>query len=425
MTQNSEHHEDAVIPRDLPKPGTLKVIIVFVLFLAFLAGLFLVGYVPHEKQVRETQADAAERNNALPVVSITKPREQVSTQQIVLPADIRANLETAIYARATGYIGKQFVDINDHVKEGQLLAAIEMPEVDAQLLQSKASLAQAQANLEKARSEVELSRRTLERYKNLPPAAVSQQDVDQRQATYDTDVASVAQTKAAIGVAEADVQRYTVLQGFEKVYAPFAGTITSRNYDIGALVSPASGNGTKELFRLLQTEVLRTIVYLPQTYAAEVRIGQPAYLSVRNYPAKEFAGVVSRPAGELSPATRTMPLELLFDNAAGQLYPGMYGQVRLDIKRQTPVLIVPTAALVFDAAGTQVALVRDGHLHMQKIAVSRDLGTELEITGGLSVNDDVVTNPAAQIGEGATVRAISAAKPVAQDGQAKPRSGGL
>jgi RND family efflux transporter MFP subunit len=422
MSQSPEHHDEKVIPDDLPKPGTGKVIVVFVLFLAFLGGLFLVGYVPHQAREKETLADASDRNSTLPIVATARPREQVSSQQIVLPADIRANLETAIYARATGYIGKQYVDINDRVTQGQLLAEIEMPEVDAQLLQSKANLLQAKANLEKAKSDAELARRTLDRYKNLPAAAVSQQDVDQRQAAYDTAVASVAQSSAAIAVADADLQRYTVLQGFEKVYAPFAGTITSRNYDIGALVSPAGGTGAKELFRLVQSDVLKTIVYLPQTYAAEVRIGQPAYLSVRNYPGKEFAGVVSRPAGELSPATRTMPLELLFDNPSGQLYPGMYGQVRLEIKRQAPVLMIPTAALVFDAAGTQVAMVRDGRVHMQKVTVGRDLGTELEITGGLTGADDVVTNPSAQLGEGAAVQAASSAKTVAQETKPKPGS---
>lgn len=227
-------------------------------------------------------------------------------------------------------------------------------------------------------------------------------------------LATVKQAEATIGVAQADVQRLTVLQGFEKVVAPFSGIITARNYDVGALVTPGTTSTVKEIFRLVQSTTLRAFIYVPQVYALEIRPGQEATLSVRNYPDRQFPGTVARMAGELAASSRTMLFEVHFDNPKGELYAGMYGQVRLTLSSEKPALVIPTAALIFDAAGTQVATVHDSHVHLRNVTVGRDLGTELEVLSGLNSTDDVISNPAGQLSEGALVQVMPAQKAVAQ-----------
>lgn len=400
---HSEVAAEKVIPTDLPRPGARTIILVVVLFLLMLAGMFVVGYVPHRGEAARARADADERASAVPVVGVATPRENTFAKDIVLPADIRPYQETAIYPRTSGYLKKQYVDINDRVKAGELLAEIDTPEVDAQLIQSKAALDQAKANVAKAVSDIDLAAKTLARYKDLPPGAASAQDLDVHQSAYDAAVAALAQTKASVGVAEADVQRLTVLQGFEKVTAPFSGIVTARGYDVGALLSATSTTG-REMFRITQSDRLRVDVYLPQVLTSEITMGEPATLEVRNYPQKQFKGVVSRSAGSLNANSRTMLLEVVFDNPDGLLYAGMYGQVHLAVSGRAPVLMVPTSAMAFNANGTQVMTVVDGKVHFQSVSVGRDFGTEMEVLSGLSKQTQVVSNPAAQLVEGMSVR---------------------
>lgn len=392
-------------PADLPRPSAWAVLLVVAIFLALLAALFFVGYVSRAKEAAVTKADSEQRANAVPSVGVAVPRETVGAKDVVLPADIHPNQETALYPRTSGYLKKLYVDINDRVQAGQLLAEIDTPEVDAQLVQSKAALAQARANLVKAQADVTLAGKTLDRYKELPAGAASAQDVDQRQGAYDDAVAALEQSKAAVGVADADVQRLSVLQGFEKVTAPFAGVITARNYDLGALLSATNSSG-REMFHITQSDTLRVDVNLPQVYASEVTLGEVACLTVRNYPDKQFQGVVARSSSSLNPASRTMLFELTFNNAQGLLYPGMYGQVRLLLSRQNPILVIPGSALLFNSSGTQVATVVDNKVHFQSIQVGRDLGTEIEVLGGLAKDAQVIANPAAQLAEGMPVQPV-------------------
>jgi RND family efflux transporter MFP subunit len=215
----------------------------------------------------------------------------------------------------------------------------------------------------------------------------------------------VAQAKAAVASEQAAVQQFTVIQGFDQVVAPFDGVITARNYDNGALLSPTT---SRELFDISQTDVLRVYVSVPQGDATAIQVGKPGYLQVSsNYPGRWFPGVVARTSDALDSGTRTLTVEVDFPNKDDSLRPGMFGQIRLPVGDARSVLMIPSGAVIFDAQGLQVALVQDNKIHMQKIGVGRDLGTTIEVTSGLSANDQVVTNPGEKVDEGVTVKVVA------------------
>ncbi len=272
---------------------------------------------------------------------------------------------------------------------------------------------QSDAAVTKAAADLDLAQRLMARYNDAEqnhPGTVPAMDLDTKKAAVDQAAAALVQAKANVVAAQADVQRLTTLQSFEKVIAPFAGTITSRNFDVGALIAPSNTAGT-ELFRVAQTDTLRVFVNVPQADATKVRIGQPAFLLVRNYPGKQFKGTVARSSSAIDTTTRTLSLELHFPNRDAQLYAGMYGQVKLPVTEDNPVVTIPTSALVFNASGLQVALVKDGKVHFQKINGGRDFGTEMEIPTGLSTDDQVVANPGEKLGEGIDVKIADNATP--------------
>jgi RND family efflux transporter MFP subunit len=414
-------HDDEQIPKDLKRPHTLTVIAVALLFVAVLAGLFFLGLKPHEQEIRQAEEDATAINSLVPVVNVIQPKPTEAAHVVVRPADIRPNQETMIYARTSGYLKKLYVDIQDHVKEGQLLAEIDTPEVDAELIQAKAAAEQARANVEKAKADLDLAQRTLERYGVVGGTGATQQERDEKRSARDQAAAAVKQVEASVAAADANVQHLAVLQSFEKVTAPFAGTITARNYDIGALLTGGGNTPGRELFRLTESDTLRVFVSMPQADSSAVKVGQQAALAVRNYPGRTFTGTVARIAGALDPATRTMPFELHFANPKGELFSGMFGEVTLDVSENRPVLLVPTSAMIFNAAGVQLAVLRDGKVHFQPVKVGGDRGTELEIVDGLQPDDEVITNPGERIAEGSAVQ-VAARPPtkVAMAGQPTP-----
>jgi len=297
------------------------------------------------------------------------------------------------------------------VKANELLAVIDAPEIDAELDQAKANLAQAKTTVTKAESDLKLADLTLKRYlesQKAMPGSVTQTAIDQQQAMYDDAVSALAQAKASVVSEQAAVQQLTVTQGFDYVLAPFDGVITARNYDNGALLSPSDTGPGKEMFDIAQTDVLRVYVSVPQGDATAIRVGKPGYLQVpSNYPGKWFPGVVARTSDSLDPDTRTLTVEVDFPNKDDSLRAGMFGEVRLPVGDARSVLMVPTGAIVFNAEGLQVALVQDSKIHLQKIGVGRDMGTEIEVTSGLSANDQVVTNPGEKVVEGVTVKAVA------------------
>ncbi len=331
--------------------------------------------------------------------------------------------QTALYTRTNGYLKEWHFDIGQHVEKGQLMAVIETPEVDAQLEQSKATLEQNKANVVKAQADLDLARVTLQRYvdaQKTSPGSVTQEDVDTRRSAYDNAQAAVKQVQASVTQAQANVQQLQVTVNFEKIYAPFSGTVTARNYDVGALLSPTDIGPGKEIFDLAQTDKLRVFVNVPQTYASNVKRGQKAQLEVVNYPGRKFDGTITLTAGAIDPNTRTLRTQIDFDNADGSLFAGAYGQLFLPVTPQQAVSVIPSSSLVFNAAGTEVAtLGPDDKVHVRTVELGRDLGTELEVTKGLDAADRVIVNPGERTTEGAEVDATEAPK----DTSPRPQAG--
>jgi RND family efflux transporter MFP subunit len=408
--------EEHVIPPNLKRPNTLTVAGVLLLFILLIGGLFFLGLGPHEHEKALAAQDARNEASGVPVVSVAAPKVSQATTPLRLPCDIKAYQETALYTRANGFLSKLNVDIHDQVKAGEVLAEVATPDVDAQLAQSEASVNQEKASVVKAQADVDLAQRTLDRYEAVQKAGngnVTQQELDQQQTAVDQAKAAITQADADVVEAQANVQRLMVLQSFEKIVAPFDGVVTTRNYDVGALLSPTDNAPGKELFRIAETDKLRVYVNVPQIYATQIAIGAPAMLRVRNYGERDFLGKVARTSSSIDPETRVMSFELEFQNRDGALYPGMYGEAHLEVTDPHPVLRIPTSALLFDATGPHVALVQDGKIHFQPITPGRDLGTELEVVSGITAEDQVVSSPGELLTEGGAVQVIEAPVPPA------------
>ncbi len=410
--QGGGHGEE--MPKDLHAPSGTFVLGVVGLFVLLLAALLVVGIIPDRRERKQTRDEAAARGSAKPAVQWLHPTEFAGEKDIDLPCDVTAYQQTAIYTRTNGYLKEWHYDLGQHVDKGQLMAVIETPEVDAQLAQSKATLQQNEANVVKAQADLDLAKKTLDRYvesQKSSPGSVTKEQIDQQQAAYDDANAALKQVQASVTQAQANVQQLQVTVDFERVMAPFSGTVTARNYDVGALLNPPTSSTVKEIFDLAETDKLRVFVNVPQGYANDVKPGQKAYLGVRNFPQKKFEGTVSLTAGAIDPTTRTLRVQIDFDNKDGQLFAGAYGQVSLPVTAQQTVSIVRSSSLVFNAAGTEVATVGDDNkVHIKTITLGRDLGTELEVTSGLTPDDRVVLNPGEQTTEGAEVNAKEAPK---------------
>ncbi len=404
-----EHaHDENEIPTDLPKPSNFIVIMVVVVFVLLLVALFILGLVPHLHRIALAESDATAIASAVPVVTVEKPTATSGSKDLYFPGDVRANQATAIFTRASGFLKKWNYDIQSHVKANDVLAVIDAPDVDAQLAQAKANLEQAKTTVTKSESDLKLANVTLQRYlesQKASPGSVTQLVIDQQQATYDDAVSALAQSKAAVASEEAAVQQLTVTQGFDTVIAPFDGVITVRNYDNGSLLSPSS---SREIFDIAQTDLLRVYVSVPQGDATAVQVGKPGFLQVQsNYPGRWFPGVVARTSDALDQGTRTLTVEVDFPNKDDLLRPGMFGQIRLPVGDARQVLMITTGALIFNADGLQVALVQDNKIHLQKIGVGRDMGTQIEVTTGLTADDQVVSNPGEKVDEGVQVKVAS------------------
>src|SRR5437867_5176168 len=405
-------HAPAVVP-----VGSLRRILVAAA--AVFAVLFLVGVVPRlvlRHQLR-TRADAVQ--NRVPMVSTVSPRRAPEVLEIPLPGSMEAILETGIWARTDGYLNARYVDIGDRVNKGQLLADIDTPEVDQQLMQAIATMSQDKANVVKFEADLALARTTLQRYVAAGPGTVSKQQIDERTSAVTDAEKVVDAARATVNADEANVHRLLELQSSQKVYAPFDGIITARNVDPGSLISAGSTTGTRELFRLAQVDVLRIFVFVPQSYAPDIKAGQTADVSVRELPGRVFQGTVARTAGAIDATSRTLLTEVHVPNPDGLLLSGSYATVRFKVQRPDPPLVVPQSALLIDAKGVRVALVAaDGTLHYRSIQIGRDFGTDVEVLSGVDATDVLATGLAANIAEGSRVET---AKPAdTAPGAAKP-----
>lgn len=374
---------------------TLKVILI-VAVVVLIAGTVVIrgihSRIDAAAVIREKTLELA-----IPSVSVIHPKRGELKEEIVLPGNIQAFVDAPVYARTSGYLKNWYTDIGTRVKNGQLLAEIDSPEVDQQLDQARAQLATAQANLK-------LAEITMNRDLGLMKDAIPKQDVDNAVGAYEAD-------KATVDSQTANVKHLEQLVAFEKVTAPFDGLITARVTDIGQLVNAGNGGVAQELFRISSTDKLRIFISVPQIYSKAAAPGVNADLTLTEAPGRHYVGRIARNTGAIDPTTRTLLTEVDIDNTSGQLMPGAYAEVHLKLPAATAALVVPVTALIFRSEGLQVAVVRNGNrAEMVHVTQGRDFGTEVEITSGITSEDSVIINTPDSLTSGAMVRVEPAAE---------------
>jgi RND family efflux transporter MFP subunit len=380
-------------PSSPAPPPPVRLNRVAILIVVLVAIGLIIGLVPrllaHRQLLAETHADSAV---TVEVISPAPTRPDLGTP---LPAEVQPFMQAAIHARASGYLKNWFVDIGAHVTNGQVLAEIDTPEVDEQLAQARAELDQAQAALS-------LAKTTAERWTELlKTASVSEQETAEKTADY-------ALKTADVEAAQANVQRLAELKNFSRVTAPFAGTVTVRNTDIGQLINAGSG---PELFRLAQTDPLRIYVRVPQTMIRAITAGQKAELIFQEQAGEKFTATVMRTAGAVDPDSRTLLVELQVPNPHNDILAGSYAQVRFNHAADTHGLMISDNALIFRAQGMQVALVGDDNkVQLRPVKVGRDYGNTIEILSGIKATDRVIVNPPDSIADGMSVQVAPAAE---------------
>jgi RND family efflux transporter MFP subunit len=351
-------------------------------------------------RVRARTALSAETAQvALTAVSVVSPKPTASAQEIILPGNVQPFITSPIYSRTNGYLKKWYFDIGAHVKQGQLLAVIDTPEVDQQLEQSLSNLNTAKANLT-------LAEITKNRYQGLlTKNAVAQQDVDNAVGTYNAN-------KAMVDAGQANVKQLQALQSFEKIYAPFDGVITARNTDIGDLInSGSSGTVKTDLFHISQPDKLRVYVNVPEEYSQGIKVGMTADLSLTEFPGRKFQGRLMRTAEAINLTTRTLLIEIQVDNPTGTLLSGSYAEVHLKIPGQASTLLLPVNALLFRSEGLRAGVVKDGKVVLTAVTPGHDFGNQIEVVSGLKPDDQVIINPPDSVVSGQQVQIVQATLP--------------
>jgi RND family efflux transporter MFP subunit len=336
-------------------------------------------------------------DQAVPIVDVVHPGNDATDQELVLPGQTTAFTDTPIYARTNGYLKKWYFDIGAHVRKGQLLAQIETPELDAQLRQARADLETAQAN-------AKLAGITAQRTANLlRTESVSTQERDNAAGAYNADQAIVASRQA-------DVGRLEELQSYENVYAPFDGEITARNTDVGDLINAGAGAPTTELFHMSATGTLRIFVAVPEIDSPAMHDGATPTVTLDEYPGQVFHGKLVRSSGAITPASRTLLVEVDVDNSDGKLLPGAYAFVHFMLPGRPESVTVPANALLFRSEGLRVGVVRDGKAELVPITIGRDYGDRVEVLSGLQPHDQIIVNPSDSLVSGVAVR-VAGGKP--------------
>jgi RND family efflux transporter MFP subunit len=365
---------------------------VFTILFFIVIALVVLGAVTLFQRRAQYQALAKETETlAIPTVAVVHAAVESTEEDLVLPGAMQAYVESPIYARTNGYLKKWYHDIGSRVRQGELLADIDTPEVDQQLSQSRADLNTAQAN-------ANLSKITATRYQELIKTdGVSKQEVDNAVGDLEAKVANVRSS-------EANVRRLEDLESFKHVYAPFSGVITRRNVDTGTLINAGNGGVSQQLFVLAQTDPIRVYVSVPEAYAPSIRAGLGAFLELTQYPGQKFEGKVVRTAESIDPGTRTLLTEVDVPNHTSALLPGGYSQAHLQVKVTGARLAVPVNALLFRSEGLRAVVVDANHkTHLKSLTIGRDYGTTLEVLQGLDPNDWIVLNPADSLEEGQEV----------------------
>jgi RND family efflux transporter MFP subunit len=365
------------------------------------AAIVVAGVLPRMRAKAELRTTTNEL--AIPSVTVLHPKMGAPETEIVLPGNIQAFADSPIYARTNGYLKKWNADIGTHVKQGELLAEIETPEVDQQLDQARADLNTAQANFN-------LSKITSDRYNDLAKTeSVSKQDVDNATGDFQA-------KKAMVDSAQSNVNRLLQMQQFEKIYAPFDGVITARNTDVGHLINSGASGPANELFHIAAVNKLRVFINVPQEDSSAAKPGLTADLTFQEFPGQRFKGNLVRTADSIDPASRTLLTEVDVDNANGKLLPGAYTEVHLKAPTATPSVILPVTALIFRAQGLQAGVVvkdkKDSSKNvaeLRNIVLGRDYGNEVEVVSGLKPDDQVIVNPPDSLVDGEELRIVSPA----------------
>jgi len=365
--------------------------------LAVVAGILVVGIYSgvRARSAADATLGHATADAAVSVVSVVSPKVSAPTQEILLPGTTQAFTDAPIFARTNGYVKRWYFDIGAHVKQGQQLAENETHEVDQQLEQARADLETARANLRQAQITADRWRALLE------TDSVSKQETDQA-------VSALSAMKATVDSNAANVRRLEQLQAFEKIYAPFDGVITARNVDIGVLINAGSNTSGRELFHMTAIHTLRVFVAVPEVYSRAANPGSTATLTLDEFHGRMFKGTLVRNANAIDPASRTLLVEVDVDNPSGELLPGAYVFVHLELPKQAASTTVPANALLFRAEGLQVAVVRDGRAQLVPVTIGRDYGTTVEIVAGLQPSDQVIVSPSDSLTSGTRVRIAGA-----------------
>ncbi|MCU1295543.1 MAG: putative Co/Zn/Cd efflux system rane fusion protein [Bryobacterales bacterium] len=359
-----------------------------------IAALVIVaGILPrlHQREALRRETDYI----AAPTVTAVRPARQAPAEEVVLPGNIQAFTDAAIYARTNGYLRKWYFDIGAHVKKGQLLAEIESPEVDQQLQQAREDRQTAEANLK-------LAQLTAARYTDLfKTDSVAKQEVDNA-------VQDAAAKASLLKSAQANVGRLEKMVSFEKLYVPFDGLVTARNTDMGQLIESGSAGGpTRELFHVASIDKLRVFVNVPQAYSHETKPGMKVDLTLPEMPGKRIPGTLTRTANSFDPATRTLLVEVDVVNTGGLLFPGAYTETHFKVNFRSATFLVPPTALVFRSEGLRAATVVNGNrAALVPVTLGRDFGTQVEVISGLSENSMVIENPPDSLVDGESVRVV-------------------
>jgi RND family efflux transporter MFP subunit len=374
-----ETPDETSIPMNLARHNSNRAAVICGFCLAILIAI-ITSWGIHARSLSGAALAKETRAAAIPSVDVIHPSLGAACYEVVLPASVQGFIDSPVYARTSGYLLHWYADIGTHVKKGELLADIETPELDQQVQQARFDLATAQANYQ-------LAQITADRWqKLLMKNAVSKQESDQASSDLNA-------RRSALSAQEANVRRLQQLQGFEKIYAPFDGIITARNTDIGDLIQAGENTTPQELFHLSSVDRLRVFVPVPEIYQSFLHSVRQVSLTSDAYPKQRFLGTITRSSDSIDPLSRTLRVEVDIDNPKMLLLPGAYVFVHLPLPADAQAPTIPSNALLFRQEGLRVGVVRDGHVRLVPISIGHDYGNTVEVTAGLSPQDQVVVNP--------------------------------
>ncbi|HWD00475.1 MAG TPA: efflux RND transporter periplasmic adaptor subunit [Candidatus Sulfopaludibacter sp.] len=401
------------------KAGSRPILVFFAVLAVLIATAIVAGLLPRLSRQKGLLAAAEEVSARKPVVIASPAHLAAAKDTIDLPGDLQPIVESAIFARADGFLRTRSVDIGDHVKTGQLMAEIETPELDQQigmahavLAQSQSALKELEADITLSKANLNLSKATLDRWQRLSDkGVVSRQEREEKQADFAVKQAQTEKAEATLATAhdtihgnESNLARLEQLKAFSRVTAPFDGIVTARNVDVGTLINAGNGGATREMFRVARIEPLRIFVNVPQSYVEEMHNGQSAELRVQERAGQVFPARVTNISSSLDATSRSMLVILETPNPGAALFPGMYAQVRFAGSKPRPTLRVPGDTVMMDKNGARVAVVGPDHIvHFHSVIIGQDLGSEIEVISGIADGDLVVSNPSDAVQENAHV----------------------